>query len=455
MRRSGRVTAVVAILGSCVAATLPATAAAASGTSADLPAAGTARPARTGVVSAATDGTWADGESLVGSVSADGRFAVFESRATNLVPGKPDLRNVYVKDLRSGALEQVSVATDGTRADGPSYNASISGDGRYVVFTSEAGNLAPGQNPAGGLDVFVRDRRTGRTDALLTNAAGTRASNRDPSISADGRFVAFASTRSDLVPGDTNEVADVFVQDRVRGTVRRVSVAADGSQANGFSASPVISADGGTVGFKSAARLVPEPDEGGRLLAPHPRARAFYVHELRTGRTQRGAQALDGGAVAATGSIALSPDGRYALYSSVSASIVPDDTNGKTDVFAKDLRTGRTQRLSVAPDGSQADEGSYDGAVMSADGRTAYFTSTATNLVPGDTNGHQDLFARDLRTGAVERLNLAPDGAQDDGDASGVSVDLTGRVVVFGSSGGNLVPGDVNGVHDVFWRRVG
>ncbi|UQI47927.1 hypothetical protein M1P56_28120 [Streptomyces sp. HU2014] len=443
MRRSGRVTVVVALLGSCAAA-LPATAAA-----------GEARPARTAVVSAAADGTWADGESLNASVSADGRFAVFESRATNLVPGKPDLRNVYVKDLRSGALEQVSVATGGGRADGPSYNASISGDGRYVVFTSEAGNLAPGQNPAGGLDVFVRDRRTGRTEALLTNASGTPASNRDPSISADGRFVAFASTRSDLVPGDTNEVADVFVQDRVRGTVRRVSVAEDGSQANGFSASPVISADGGTVGFRSAAVLVPDPEGGTELLAPHPRARAFYVHDLRTGRTQRGAQALDGGPVAATGSIALSPDGRYALYSSVSASIVPDDTNGRTDAFAKDLRTGRTQRLSVAPDGSQANDGSYDGAVLSADGRTAYFTSTATNLVPGDTNGHQDLFARDLRTGAVERVDLAPDGGQDDGDASGVSVDLVGRVVVFGSSGSNLVAGDVNGVHDVFQRRVG
>ncbi|MEU8548532.1 hypothetical protein AB0C81_16335 [Streptomyces roseoverticillatus] len=421
-------------------------------------------PPRTERVSVASDGTQADAESWGASLSADGRYAVFASRAGNLVPGAGSAGHVFVRDLRSGRTELVSAASDGTPAATGASSPSISGDGRYVVFDS-GDDLAPGSNPNGS-DVFLRDRRTGRTEVLVRNRTARTGSNHSPAISTNGRYVAFVSARDDLVPGDTNQREDVFVLDRWRGTTQRVSVASDGTEADGMSGYPVISADGSRVGFRTAAgNLVPgtsqkpaasqkpaEPRKPAEGLA-RPGLYGFYVHDLRTGRTERAAETYDGLPALVTGGTGLSPDGRYALFSSPEQ-VAEDDTNGAQDVYAKDLQTGVTRRLSVAADGSQANGGSYGGAAMSADDQRVFFASDATNLVPGDTNDRQDVFVRDLRTGAVERLNVAADGTQDNGNAGEVRTDLLGRTAVFNSWGSNLVPGDTNNTGDVFVRRL-
>ncbi|WP_190023197.1 TolB family protein [Streptomyces hiroshimensis] len=424
-----------------------------------LPAAGAAsaaapyRAPRIERVSVASDGTQADAESYGASLSADGRTVVFLSRAGTLAPGAGPTGHVFVRDLATGRTELVSAASDGTPADSGSSSPSISGDGRYVVFDSGA-DLAPGSNP-GGSDVFVRDRRTGRTEVLVRNRTAGGGSNHSPVISTNGRYVAFVSGRDDLVPGDTNQREDVFVLDRWRGTTQRVSVASDGTQADGMSGYPVISADGSRIGFRTAAgNLVPGTSRKPARGLARPGLYGFYVHELRTGRTQRAAETYDGLPALVTGGTGLSPDGRYALFSSPEQ-VVADDTNGAQDVYAKDLQTGTTRRVSLAADGSQADGASYGGAAMSADDERVFFASDAANLVPGDTNGRQDVFVRNLRTGAVERLNVAADGTQDNGNAGEVRTDLLGRTAVFNSWGSGLVPGDTNGTGDVFVRRLG
>ncbi|MEV4441308.1 hypothetical protein AB0K09_20250 [Streptomyces sp. NPDC049577] len=443
--RRRRVAAAAVVLGACTAALPLAPAAAAQH----------ARPAPVERVSVGAGGLQPDGESYGESIDAAGRLAVFTTAAPDMVPGGVSTgRQVFVRDLATGTTRLISAAPGGTPGNDSCWNAVISGNGRYVVFESQATDLAPGRNPGErSSDVFVHDLATGRTEVLIENTAGQPAYTGSPAVSHDGRFVAFASTRSDLVPGDTNGVEDVFVRDRLRGTTTRVSVTADGRQADGFSVRPVISADGSCVGFLGFAGMTPDSLSGAAELRK-PQARVFYVHDLRTGRTRLAAATSRGGTVGISGSATLSPDGRYAVFTALSDEVVPGDTNGKADVFVRDLRTGSVRRASVASDGSQANDGSYQGLAMSADDRRVFFTSAASNLVPGDTNGAYDVFVRDLVAGTTERVSTTADGGQATGYSFLAGVSASGRTVLFGCDADNLVPGDTNKVQDVFVRRL-
>ncbi len=469
--RCGRRAALWAVLvGSC-AAVLPVTGAAAAGEG--------PRP-RTERISVTAEGSQANDYSDVGGISANGRYIAFDSSATNLVAGDTNgFSDIFVKDLRTGRIERVNVADDGTQADNETTTYSLSANGRYVAFASYADNLALGDTPD-AQDVFVHDRLTGRTE-LLVEAGTTWAQTYEPSISANGRYVAFTSSRSDLVEGDTNDRGDVFVRDRWRKTTERISVADDGSQTAGFSEGAAISRDGTRIAFRTQFLLDGGEEEGTRREdsetsgtsedsrtfrtsatseAKRPQAFLFYVRDTRTGRTVQAAHTRDGVSVAVRGEIGLSPDGRYALYASEWGRIVPDDTNDKRDVFAKDLSTGATRRLTLAHDGSEPNDHSAGqvnqrGPALSADNRRVVFTSSADNLVPGDTNGDADAFVRDLVTGEVQRLNVTWDGAQSDtAQRSSPLVDAFGRTVAFGSAENDLVPGDTNETGDVFVRRL-
>lgn len=441
----------IAVLAASVggfAAALPVTADAASGHE--------HRP-RTERVNVTAEGIQANDFSSVGGISADGRYVAFASLATNLVPGDNNgFSDIFVKDLRTGTIERVSVAGDGTEADNDSLTYSMSANGRYIAFTSYADNLAPGDTPD-AQDVFVHDRLTGRTE-LLVPGGTAGAQTYEPSISADGRYVAFTSSRSDLVPGDTNDRKDVFVRDRWKKTTTRVSVADDGTQTDGFSEGAAISADGTRIGFRTQFSLDPDAEAGAQPDASgisRPEAFIFYVRDTRTQRTVPAAHTRDGLPVPVRGDIGLSPDGRYALYASEWPDIVPNDTNDKRDVFAKDLVTGATRRLTLAYDGSEPDDHSAGGAALSADDRHVVFTSSADNLVPGDTNGHADAFVRDLITGEVQRVDVAPDGGQSTtAQLTSPVVDAFGRSVAFSSGEDGLVPGDTNETADVFVRHL-
>ncbi|OKI09575.1 hypothetical protein A6A06_02570 [Streptomyces sp. CB02923] len=450
--RTTRTTArrLAAVTGACaLAALLPATTAGAQ----PAPQHGTER------VSVAAHGAQANDGSSGSAISADGRFVTFVSAATDLVPGDTNGQSdIFVKDLKTGAVQRVNVASDGTQADSYSFSPSLSADGRYVAFGSGAANLVPGDTNA-DTDIFVHDRRTGRTESVTLDGRPPQGKQgaQMPVISANGRYVAFASSREDLVPGDTNGAQDIFVRDRRTGTVTRVSVSVTGGeQAAGPSANPVISYDGRRVGFTSKARNLP-PQSAPALRDEadprRPHSYPFFLHDLDTGRTSVASLSSTGETVGAWNA-SLSPDGRYAVFSSQYGDVVPGHPTGRADLFVRDLVKGTTEKVTYTYDGKQTQEGRSNHGVLSADNRRLFFESSVPDLVRGDTNGTEDIFVRDMRTGVIEQVSRAADGTLALGYSSSASTDATGRLVAFDSDAPNLVVGDTNGAPDVFVSRV-
>jgi Tol biopolymer transport system component len=414
--------------------------------------------ARTTRVSVGTGGTEGNGSSHGSALSADGRYAAFSSMASTLVPFDNNLQqDVFVHDRLTGETTIASVASDGTQGNGPSGGGGFSGvavainaTGRYVAFGSFASNLVPGDTN-GRQDIFVHDRDTGETSRISVASDGGQADgeSRYPAISADGRYVAFESFASNMVPGDTNGSWDTFVHDRLTGETTRVSVASDGLQGNGFlDADEVsISADGRYVAFgASASNLVPGDTNGHRDV---------FVRDRVGGVTTRVSIASDGqeGNGDSSGP-SISADGRYVSFESGASNFAAGDTNGAVDVFVHDRVSGETIRVDVASDGSQANAGA-SGASLSADGRFVAFDSGSNTLVPGDSNGIVDVFVRDRVSRTTTRASVANDGAQGLAFPMGSSsISADASTVAFSSYAANLVAGDDNDAEDVFVRTL-
>jgi Tol biopolymer transport system component len=409
--------------------------------------AGPAGAATTQRVSVPANGGQSNDQSTNPAVSADGRFVAFESFATNLVPpaDADGSVGVFVRDRRAGTTRRASVGLGGVPADGRSFGPAISGGGRYVAFHSDASNLVPGDTNGRG-DVFVRDLQAGTTARASLGADGAQAEGDSFSaaVSGGGRYVAFASAAGNLVPGDTNGAVDVFVRDLVAGTTRRVSLRSGGAQGNGTSDGPAVSADGRFVAFVSQATNLVPGDTNGRA--------DVFVHELATGATRR----VSVGPKGSQGNResffpALSADGRHVAFASLAGNLVPGDGVNTPDVFVRDLAAGTTRRVSVRPGGGSPNGGSTKPSI-SADGRRVAFRSAASNLVPGDTNGTIDVFVRDLAAGTTRRVSLRSGGAQPDDVSDEPAISADGRVVAFQSPDDALVPGDTNNRTDVFVR---
>ncbi len=402
-------------------------------------------------VSVDSGGVQGDNFSHEPSISSDGRYVAFYSAASNLVGGDTNgAFDIFVHDSQSGLTERVSVDSGGAQANFSSLLPSISADGRYVAFYSHASNLVGGDTNDVE-DVFVHDRESGTTERVSVDSGGAQGirDSDDPSISADGRYVAFESYAANLVGGDTNDAQDIFVHDRQSGTTERVSIASVGAQGNSESYSPSIAADGRCVAFHSrATNLVPSDTNNSMDV---------FIHDRQSGITERvsvdsvGAQANWGGYYPS-----ISADGVYVAFESYATNLVGGDTNGNWDIFVRDRQSGTTERVSVASGGAQGDFDSIDASV-STDARYVAFASRATNLVSGDTNGFRDIFVHDRLSGTTERVSVSSGGTQVTGTSGsdGLSISGSGRYVAFESYASDLVTGDTNGWSDIFLRDRG
>ena len=381
------------------------------------------------------------------SLSADGRYVAFASKARNLVPGDTNLvEDIFVRDRLAGTTRRVSVGQGGAQANGASIIPSMSDDGRYVAFMSDASNLVAGDTNHVA-DVFVRDLVTGFTRRVSIGQGGAQSNGASsfPALSRDGLHVAFQSAASNLVSSDTNGTFDVFVRDLLANTTRRISVGPAGAQGNGASLYPAISGNGRFVAFISDATDLVTGDTNG--------FRDVFVRDRLTAVTQR-ASVGPGGVEANNISVnlpSISADGRFVGFDSSASNLVPGDTNGVQDIFVRDLQAAITTRVSRGAGGGQSN-GISVSPTLASDGRFVAFQSDATNLVAADTNGLTDVFVRDRIAGTTQRVSVGQGGVQANGPSFGAAVSTDGLHVGFTSSATNLVAGDTNGVMDVFVR---
>ena len=422
----------------------------------------------TDVISVGLGGSPGNGYSCCPQVTADGRYVVFASVATDLVPDGGSF-GLFVRDRTTGATERILNGV-------PVIDFDISGDGRYVAFTSQASDLVPNDtntcdqwvDPGTCPDVFLYDRENRQTVRVSVASDGTEGNGWSDSakISGDGRYVVFVSGADNLAPGDITypgypcltgppHCFDVFVHDRVTGLTELASVGSDGSKANSNSFSPSVSATGRFVSFFNQATNLSG--------APPDSSCCVYLRDRQSGTTE--IVSLDNSGNLPNNPFgpgdttsAISADGRYVAFGS-EAPLVSDDTSLFTvDVFVRDRLSGSTERVSVASDGTEANGDSFS-PLISADARYVVFTSGASNLAPNDANtcggffpNCPDVFIHDRHAGETERVSVASDGNEGNADSWGWDITDDGRYLAFESEASNLALSDTNRARDVFVR---
>lgn len=351
-------------------------------------------------------------------------------------------------------IRRVSVKPDGGQVKRPSGFGTVSNNGRFVVFISDSGKLVP-NDTNDFTDVFVFDRRNGTTERVNVASDGSQmlgpwgSENTHVDISGDGRFVVFSTVSPGLVPNDTESHNDVFVRDRKKDKTTRVSVASNGDQADADSFEPVISSNGRYIGFQSVAENisdVPLPNDPFTVVRS-------YVHDRKEDTTSLVSLSSDGDVSNDhTAGINLSGDGRYAAFDSRATNLSNTDRRRTGDVFVRDLFLGRTKHVSKSTREEPGNEGSFE-PTISGDGRFVSFTSEATNLVGHDDNDQLDVFVRDREKGVTKRVSVASDGGEGNGFSFGGEVAANAPVAVFVSRATNFQGGtDSDDIFRHNWR---
>jgi len=405
-------------------------------------------------ISRGLNGQSANDRSLLPAINGDGCVIAFKSYASNLVENDLNEKvDVFALDRNVGAIERVPVRPATGSSGNPNDNSfppALNFDGTIVAFSSLSNNLTAGDFNTDA-DVFVYDRPS-QTTSILTlrddGELGGGAPDLPPSLSDDGRFVAFSAASEKIVSSDRNQANDVFVYDRDSGGTELISVATAGSDAgrpaNRASNGAVISADGCTVAFYSEASNVIAGDRND--------VRDVFVRDRCSGASERVSIASDGSEANAASQAAgfqpgISGDGQLVVFGSDATNLAEGDDNGVADVFLRDRSSQATTRLSRGLNGESANGASQFPAI-SADGRFVAFQSAASNLVENDTNQRADIFVVELATGLVRRIGA--DQVEPNGNSTAPQLNADGTIVVFQSDASNLTDDDGNGVGDVF-----
>lgn len=393
---------------------------------------------------ACDNGAQANGYSVPAGISADGRYALFTSTATNLLPGGVTGWHLYLRDLRRCTTALVDATVAGAPSQtGVSGEAYLSANGRYAAFGSSATDLVPGASSGLG-HVYLRDLRENVTELVSVTHDGGAANGTSwtAGVSASGRHVLFVSTATNLLPdGPPPNARNVYLRDRELGSTRLVVTVPPNSVAPAWS--PYLSPDGRF----SLVDLIPTTPAGEQ------RWQTSLVNNNSLRSTSVSVPVAGDRPDSSTYGAGVSSSGQFAIFNSSASDLVAGDTNSASDVFVRDTVAGNTVRINVNGAGNQSSGGAA-GSGISRDGRYAAFWSWSADLVPGDTNGTDDVFVRDLVAGTTVRVSVASDGAQGNAASSRPRIGADGRFVAFWSDASNLVPGDTNGVADAFVRDL-
>jgi uncharacterized repeat protein (TIGR01451 family) len=405
------------------------------------------------IASVGSGGVRGNGGSFYVYTSADGRYVTFESLADNWrsgISGLPNWVDIFVRDRMTNTTVQATVSTSGGKTDESSYDPSMSADGRYVAYFSYASDLVPNDTNGSdegfrdGLDVFLYDTHTRRNRRVSLTADGKQIiGNSVGSISPDGQYILFVSNGRVVKDSAAEEVRSaLYLRDWQSGTVRRVSRAVDGGYPNSAPLEPSISLDNRYIVYSSeATNLVP---------GDWNRAMDVFLYDRQLGTTRLISRAQSGGqsnGLSSQGKIAH--DGQTIVFRSFANNLVAGDTNGVADIFVYDMATGKISRVSMAENGAQANGMSRDASVC-GNGRFISYTTEANNLTPGDVNNDRDVILYDREKGTNTIVTVNQDGIYGNKLAHRSFVTPDCRMVAFASDASNLVPGDTNNHRDIF-----
>jgi Tol biopolymer transport system component len=393
------------------------------------------------LVTGTYDGAPTTEDSIEPSLSADGRLLVFTSFEKRLVADNrnPDGADIYLYDRGTGSMRLISRDAAGNQLTGNNHDASVSLNGMAAVFVREPGGAASMVAKGGGGSQLCGSQPNGLFQMVCTTNGSDDApldgDIESPTMSADGKKTAFCSSATNWVADDTNGARDVFVRDEASGDVVRVSTTADGEQGDGDSCDAMISGDGRYVVFTTTAPNLGGSDGAAQVV------RKNLVDGTLIRITDAGGSPAD----AAATSPSISADGRRVAFVSRAGNLVPGTGNGRANLFVYDAdgtappsrmpKDGETSQLAVmrAPN-NQLPNGDSAEPKISCSGNAIAFTSSATNLVSGDTTNVADYFTYGVDSGAIVRPGANASGTESNGDSAHAALDCDATTGAYDST---------------------